>query len=232
MISNPENNYGGYFDMSKFNDRTGETRIMNNGLKAMIITYRDAKNIDVRFENGQILKNREYNGFKNGRIKCPMQIEYCGEYAIVNNPNLKNSFSFLIDVDDIPLIENKICCLGNHGYVMINSSKKKYLLHRLIVNARPNDFVDHRDMNKLNIRKQNLRVCTQAENNRNVEKRNYNRSGYKGVYKKRNRWGSRIGINNGTISLGYFDTPEEAAIAYNEAALKYHGEFARLNTIE
>jgi hypothetical protein len=90
-------------------------------------------------------------------------------------------------------------------------------------------LVDHKDNNGLNNQKYNLRVCTQWQNLRNSTRRSNNTSGFKGVSRFRNKWISRIRTDEGRICLGTFNTPEEAAIAYDEAALKYHGEFANLN---
>lgn len=60
-----------------------------------------------------------------------------------------------------------------------------------------------------------------------------NRSGFKGVYLHRgkgpNCWYAQIRAHGRKIHVGAFLTPEEAARAYDEAAIKYHGEFARLN---
>jgi hypothetical protein len=94
-------------------------------------------------------------------------------------------------------------------------------------------FVDHISGNTLDNRKVNLRTCTYAENCRNRSKQKNNSSGFKGVSFKRptNRWVAQIMVNGNYIHLGYFFTLEEAAAKYNEAALKYHGEYARLNDL-
>ncbi len=66
-----------------------------------------------------------------------------------------------------------------------------------------------------------------------------NTSGYKGVINvskhsrmKTRVWVASIKVNYKTIRLGYYETPEEAALAYNKAALKYHGVYARLNVLQ
>ena len=81
--------------------------------------------------------------------------------------------------------------------------------------------------------KNNLRLATRSDNQRNKKIQRNNTSGYKGVCwdKARNKWKSGIHVNGKIINLGRFDTKEEAARVYNEAALKYFGEFAYLNVI-
>lgn len=61
-----------------------------------------------------------------------------------------------------------------------------------------------------------------------------NTSGFKGVgfHAKSGKYHARIVVNYKAISLGYHRTAQEAALAYNAAALKYHGEFAKLNQVE
>jgi hypothetical protein len=102
---------------------------------------------------------------------------------------------------------------------------------RAILNAPAGMIVDHRDGDGLNNQRENLRLCTHSQNMQNRRLQRNNRSGYKGVYwiKAQGVWAARITVNRVPINLGRFDTAEQAARAYDEAALKYHGEFARLN---
>lgn len=119
---------------------------------------------------------------------------------------------------------------------MVRSDKRdrRVSMHRLILNASPNMEVDHRDGNGLCNRVCNIRVCTSKENGRNRIHLRNNTSGYKGVNWNcgHQKWLARIMVDWKSVSLGYFDDVKEAAKAYNEAAIKYHGEFARLNTID
>lgn len=105
------------------------------------------------------------------------------------------------------------------------------IFKRIIGGTIPKGFlIDHIDGNSLNNRRSNLRLATRQENNRNRKKSKNNTSGYKGVcfdkYKK--KWVATIGVDGKVIWLGRFKTPELAYEAYCEAAIKYHGEFARL----
>ena len=102
-------------------------------------------------------------------------------------------------------------------------------LHRLIINAPEDMQVDHINGNKLDNRRENLRLCTNAQNCQNQTKRKTNTSGYKGVcfHKKTNKWTAAISVNYKRIYLGLFNTAAEAGKAYSEAAKKYHKDFTK-----
>jgi len=118
-----------------------------------------------------------------------------------------------------------------HGMVGEKGRRKLMQMHRWLIGAPKGMDVDHINMNKLDNRKRNLRVCTRSQNKRNVGVRVDNNSGYKGVgWSKQNKgWMARIVHKGKTFYLGTHNTPEEAARFYDEAAKKYHGEFAWLN---
>ena len=111
--------------------------------------------------------------------------------------------------------------------------QKKILMHREIMNASIGKEVDHINGDGLDNRRSNLRLATHAQNIRNGKHRTNNTSGYKGVFwqKDHKKWCARIMIDYKPKHLGYFNTPEEAAQAYNEAAIEYSKEFGRLNKV-
>lgn len=113
----------------------------------------------------------------------------------------------------------------------IDTRTKKVYMHCNIMHAEPGKQVDHRDGNGLNNRRSNLRVCNHSQNQCNSRLHRDSRSGYKGVCIRGNKICARIKINGVSIFLGYHATREEAARAYNKAAIEYHGEFARLNEL-
>ena len=90
-------------------------------------------------------------------------------------------------------------------------------------------FVDHRNGDGLDNRRQNLRPANDSKNQMNARMRSDNPSGFKGVCADRHRWMARIQLDGRRTYLGYFATPQEAARAYDEAALSLFGEFARFN---
>jgi len=113
-------------------------------------------------------------------------------------------------------------------------ARKILRMHRAIMNPKDTDIIDHADRNGLNNTRGNLRVCTPNESARNrTRPQSAKGSPYRGVF-LRKRWGTfqaHIGLNGWKIHLGFFKTAEAAALAYNEAAIKYHGEFASINEV-
>lgn len=115
-------------------------------------------------------------------------------------------------------------------YARSNIKGKKTLMHRYLMNF-PQNGVDHKNSNGLDNRRDNLRNCSQSENLMNLRKRKTATSIYKGVNfnKALKKYASRIQRDKKQIHLGYFETEDQAAVAYNMAAVKYFGEFARPN---
>ncbi len=105
------------------------------------------------------------------------------------------------------------------------------LMHRMIVNPLPGFEIDHINGDRLDNRRCNLRICTSDQNRQNKSRYKNNTSGYKGVlfHKPMRKWLAQIKVNNQVINLGYFAESIEAARAYDAAALKHFGAFARLN---
>lgn len=103
-------------------------------------------------------------------------------------------------------------------------------MHREVMRPAPGQVVDHKNHDGLDNQKQNLRVCTHADNGRNKRRKKPAASRYKGVTfcKCTNRWRAQITVENVNKPLGRFDTEEEAALAYANAACEAFGEFACL----
>lgn len=105
---------------------------------------------------------------------------------------------------------------------------RKISMHRLVMGMPPAEYlVDHRNLNGLDNRRENLRLVNHSQNAQNCHGRG--KCKYKGVYPKGSRWRATITHNHTKYHLGYFDTPEKAAEAYDEQARKFFGACARTN---
>jgi hypothetical protein len=105
--------------------------------------------------------------------------------------------------------------------------RKTVRMHNQIMGTPTGMETDHKDLDKTNNQRHNLRICTFSQNNANTNVRKDNTSGYKGVqwYKPYQKWRARLGDKH----LGYFSDKESAARAYDKKAREIFGEFARVN---
>lgn len=138
--------------------------------------------------------------------------------------------NILLDDEDYKKIEKDFNNLNwtitknrNKFYVQKRVNGKNIYLHRYIMNCPKGKYVDHKNHNTLDNRKQNLRITNNADNLRNGEIRVNNKTGVKGVYfdNKRNKYVANIKVNYKGIFLGRFNTLEEATQVRKEAEIKY-----------
>lgn len=145
----------------------------------------------------------------------------------------------LVDDDDFEYLTQWSWCMVNTGYAARKFKKdgkwNTILMHREIMNCSKGDgrIVDHRDRNKLNCQKDNLRFSTSRGNCCNTSSARNSSSKYLGVswHTARGRWRATIFKDYKQIFIGYFDTQPEAALAYNAKAKVIHGEYANLNNV-
>lgn len=151
----------------------------------------------------------------------------------------EKEFLAYINEKDMGLLEYTWCCHYREkrkkvANVFANKNNKIILLHRTILNVtKTKILVDHIDGNPLNNCRNNLRICNNGQNLCNRDTPSNNTSGYKGVSynKKMKKYEAYIKYNEKKMNLGYFTCPKVAAKAYNEAAIKFYGEFSKLNKI-
>lgn len=146
----------------------------------------------------------------------------------------RNGVPILVDADLVEVLSSHAWHVDADGYARTHTRSDKGLaMHRLVLGLRSGDkrVSDHINMNRADNRRENLRACDRASNNRNITGRGKRKSLYKGVAPNRARWMAQVTFQRKVHHLGTFDTQEEAALAYNEAAARLHGEFARLNVI-
>jgi len=169
------------------------------------------------------------------------------EYPENNVPNTKmiqltQGIFAIVDIDDYEKLNqwkwNAVKGKGTfyaETRVCENGKTFNIKMHRFIMNFGPeNKDIDHRNGNGLHNYKSNLRECENVQNCMNKRKRLNCSSEYKGVYfvKRNNNYSAEIKIKGKKKWLGAFYDPKNAAMAYNNAAVEYFGEFARLNVIE
>lgn len=139
--------------------------------------------------------------------------------------------SFIFDKDDLVLARSYTWKVNPYGYAAAKENKKTLIFSRLLLAAGDGEFVDHINGDTRDNRKENLRLASKLENQRNMRIPIHNSSGYKGVSYRtdRGKYRAYISIHNRLVHLGYFEKAEEAAHAYDEAARFFYGEFACVN---
>lgn len=138
---------------------------------------------------------------------------------------------------DYHLVADKTWFLSNKGYAISSTHVEGHIvnfyMHRVIAGVDGDQIVDHRDRDRLNNTRENLRVCDHTLNNGNLPKRRGCVSRFKGVSwsKQKAKWHARIKFKGVSRNLGFFSDEVDAARAYNAAAPQVFGEFARLNPL-
>jgi len=151
-------------------------------------------------------------------------------------PLTKGYVAIVDDEDYQPLSKYSWIAHVNGGHVCairsthVNGKSVNLRMHRVIMNAPRELEIDHVNGDPLDNRKSNLRLCTHQQNCHNFRKYK-GKSRYKGVYpiKGSIKWGSQLRCGDTCYTLGRFMAEEEAAHAYDTAARKHFGEFARCN---
>jgi len=150
---------------------------------------------------------------------------------------LTKGLEALVSPQDFDMVrEFKWCATrgGRTSYAsrQVRSSDGKWsvgLMHRLIMAPPQGLLVDHINGNGLDNRRENLRLCSHAENIRNQQSRLGTSSRFKGVWMHSGKWAAMIEHNGDKINLGRFDCEERAARQYDRAARVFFGRFARTN---
>jgi hypothetical protein len=157
----------------------------------------------------------------------------------------------------IPLTQNKVALINDDDFdsiakfkwqaLLINGTwyavmrlkilgkKKAVYMHRFLMNGiDASIFVDHLDGDGLNNQRSNLRRSNRSQNGVNRKKRSGCSSKFLGVYfqKRKNRWIAFTRKDGVKHYLGCFEHEADAALAYNNGAIKHHGNFARLNKVQ
>jgi len=186
------------------------------------------------------------------KIRIPTWLEMAAVLPVLLYRKLRYGYTFrrirlsqgkyaIVDPDDFHRLNSHkwyVCKRSNTYYAMRGQWSPKLkkrltiMMHREVLHVPEGLFVDHINHHGWDNRKANLRPATPADNARNALYPKINTtSKYRGVWynKKKKRWRAVITINNKRKQLGYYDSEEAAGRAYDQAAIRYHGQFAVLN---
>ncbi|MBD3609370.1 MAG: hypothetical protein HUJ30_02370 [Gammaproteobacteria bacterium] len=209
--------------------------------------------LDCRKENLVITKpgtkniNLEIDESRQCAILAQHQLDYKTTRVIdISTERYPETYAF-VDVEDYyPLLGNGRWHVGvtRHGQYKFaarmavkDSSRKVEKMHRVVLGVADLQLVEHINGNTFDNRKSNLRPCNHADNQKNIgTKKKKGTSKYKGVkYRPKTNnsrpWQASIMANRKAMHLGYFEVEEDAARAYDRAAIIHHGEFARTNVM-
>ncbi len=151
-------------------------------------------------------------------------------------PLTRGKFAIVDDEDFDSLNRFKWYC-SDTGYAQRDGQMKDGIrgnrihMHRAILKVKSKVWVDHKNRKTLDNRKQNLRLCKIGKNQWNLKIHKDNQSGFKGVSRVKYGWRALIAKHRKDYYLGTFKTPKLAAAAYDKAARKLHGSFARTNSM-
>ena len=165
----------------------------------------------------------------------PQEFEFYGNdcHILLYDRSGNKTASAIVDRPDYEIVKPYKFDFPGRKHVRVSGKSKEgfTFLHQLLLQTR---WIDHADGDTLNNRRSNLRLCTNQQNQFNQKPRSNTASKYKGVtvlWNKPNPYYASIHLNGTKIHLGVFAVEKEAALAYNEAATEYFGDFARINVI-
>lgn len=163
-----------------------------------------------------------------------MKNEYCimGDYVIIKITSKGEKYEYLIDLDDLPMLDSYTGTFsrGSDGYAYASfktskGNRKKIAMHRMIMQPDEKLVVDHINRNTLDNRRSNLRIITISQNSQNIYGNKRSRTGVRGVSKNSKKWGkpwrARLRVDGRDVQLGAFDSIEEAERVVIEARKKY-----------
>lgn len=155
-------------------------------------------------------------------------------------------------INEIPLTQEMVAVVDAADYAYLNQWKwyalkveklcyavrsikgGVMLMHRQLLNVTKGKEIDHKDGDGLNNCRSNLRICNHQQNHYNLRNQVNTSSIYKGVHwdKDKHNWRASLKVEGKIKRLGRFKDEVLAALAYNKAATRYHGEYARLNILQ
>lgn len=190
------------------------------------VKHKNGNRQDNRIDNLFALTKDPVHGYKGGETLTLERLRALIDY----NPET-GSMVWKISTSNRNPVGSEAGTIMKHGYRHISIDGKRYLAHRLawfyFHGSWPKE-IDHIDRDRSNNKLANLRLATRSQNSMNKGTRSDNKSGVTGVtlHKGSQKWRATIHKDGKQVQVGMFETIEEAAKAYQEAANEMHGEFA------
>lgn len=166
------------------------------------------------------MRSKKYNSFR-----------VVGNIAFVQLSNTEEEMCVDLNVWEHGA-SNYCWCLNGYGYASayIYDKRKRMVFHNYAFpDCPPGKCVDHKNGNRIDNRRENIRFVTIQQNNQNKGTRNKSKSGCNGVVwdKRRRKWRAQIGVHKKNIYLGRFENIDDAIAARKAAEIKYFGEYRR-----
>jgi hypothetical protein len=177
----------------------------------------------------------------HSKVKADKDKESFFQNKLFSRPILKNEngLCYFLVKDQLVFIDEEIYYdiikyswqINVNNYVTGEIDKKRFILSRYVMDYNGINYVDHINNNRLDNRKDNLRIVTPTQNAMNMCSQKNSSSKFIGVHyrKDNNKWRTRIKVNDKDINLGQYDTEIEAAKARDVATLKYFGVNGKMN---
>jgi hypothetical protein len=171
-------------------------------------------------------------GGEMGKARTDLTAEFVRD--VFNYNSITGKLTWKIRLSNKCMIGSEVGHIDKDGYRVVGIQRRRYYVQRIIwlwvTGEWPEREIDHEDMNRANNIWTNLRVATTSQNQYNCLAHKHNTSGFKGVSYNKNagRYEARIRLVGRLIHLGLFDTAEDAAVAYVEAAKRIAGPFFRI----
>ncbi len=191
------------------------------------------------FCNKHYLQYKYYGGVKR-TLKDPNEFILDGDVCRIRMFNKKGEWTYttIVDKEDYELVRQYKwgTSKNQHGVLDVRTNRKVGLipLSRMLMDLSKGDKteVDHKNGDRLDNRRENLRLCDRSQNTCNTPLHGNRYSQHRGVsLVDGKRWRAVVTKNKKHYHCGYFDTEVQAALAYNTAAQQLHGEFAYLNVV-
>lgn len=190
------------------------------------------------YQNREAILTRQRTKTANKAPRYVYTQDEVGDYIVLISSFRHGGFTVRFSAIDLPLFQSQIWSISKMGKfhdLFYLTCKARGLFHRAALNVQVDMIIDHINGNGLDNRIENIRPISRQHNMSKSKKRaSPTSSRHRGVSRSSTyrKWLSIIYFNGARKHLGYFVSENEAAKAYNDAALLYFGEYARLNVIQ